>query len=117
MIFVDPGELYEINENPGSAQNPNFMSIGYTAYGEITDVQDDWFRYKTTFMVLDNNSVKKSTVERSIRNENSVYIIKLQDKGASVTKGSVSDITPGDKCFVHSRDNHCWYMALIRSAE
>ncbi len=117
LIFVDPGELYEINENPGSAQNPNFMSMGYTSYGEIMEAQDAWFRYKTTFMVLDNNSVKKSTVERSIRNENSVYIIKLQDKGASVTKGSVSDITPGDKCFVHSRDNHCWYMALIRGAE
>ncbi len=117
LIFVDPGELYEINENPGSAQNPNFMSIGYTAYGEITDVQDNWFRYKTTFMVLDNNSVQKSTVERSIRNDNSVYVIKLQDKGATVTKGSVSDITPGDKCFVHARDNHCWYMAVIRGAE
>lgn len=118
LIFVEPGELYEINENPGTVQNPNFMSMAYTAYGEITEVQDSWFRYKTMYTVLGNdNDVKRTNVERSIKSEISVYVITLNANGAKVTKGSQSDIMPGDKCFVHARDNHCRYMAVIRGAE
>ncbi len=118
LIFVDPGELYEINENPGTAQNPNFMSMGYTAYGEIIEAYESWFRYKTMHTVLGtDNQVQRTNVERSIRSENSVYIVQLNAKGAKVTKGSQSDISVGDKCFVHARDNHCFYMVLIRGID
>ena len=114
-VLVDPGELYEINENPGSADNPNFMSIGYTAYGEVTDTQEGWVRYKTMFVKReDDGSVERTTVQRAIKNENSVYIINVGAGSAEVKKGSASDIATGDKCFIHARDNHCWYMAVIR---
>lgn len=119
LIFVDPGELYEINENPGSAQNPNFMSMAYTAYGEITESEDSWFRYKTMHVVPDTTTGApvRTNVERSIKSANCVYIIQLNAKGAKVTKGSQSDITVGDKCFVHARDNRCSYMAVIRGTD
>lgn len=113
--FVGPGELYEINENPGSIADPGYMSIGYTSYGEIVSVQDSWFRYKTVLPQFDSGIVNKYNVERSIKNESSIYIIELgAGRGNVVTKGSESDLTVGDKCFVHARDNTCWYMAVIR---
>lgn len=115
VTLVDPGEYYEINENPGTAANPNFMSIGYTAYGEITESLEGWVRYKTMFVKReDGGSVQRAIVQRAIMNENSVYVITLGKNGAVVTKGSASDIIPGDKCFIQARDNHCWYMAVIR---
>lgn len=117
LIFVDPGELYEINENMSTANDPRFMSMAYTAYGEITESGDSWFRYKTMHVIMDGDSVKRTNVERSIKSQRSVYIINLNAKGAKVTKGSQSDILPGDKCFVHARDNYCAYMAVIRGAE
>lgn len=115
-VLVDPGELYEINENPGTADNPNFMSIGYTAYGEVTDTQDGWVRYKTMFVKReDDGSVQRAFVQRAVMNENSVYVISVKNgRASSVVKGSSADIMPGDKCFIHARDNHCWYMAVIR---
>ena len=115
-VLVDPGEFYEINENPGTAADPNFMSIGYTAYGEVVGAQEGWVRYKTMFVKReDDGSVQRANVQRAIMNENSVYIIRTKrGGGADVVKGSADDIMPGDKCFIQARDNHCWYMAVIR---
>lgn len=109
LVYVYPGEYYELSENPNLDRDAG-RAVLYTAYGEIVAASGTSFRYKTRYRTLNGNSLDTYDVERVRVVNRNVYI--LED--GKVKEGSADDLRVGDKVFVHVRDYTCNYVYIIR---
>ena len=115
LVYYKPGDFFEINENSPtqSRQDPGFMSMLYTAYGQVTDVDGTSFRYKTMLSQSDGaGGVVQYNVSRVQRNIGSVYLYNRPKE--TVAKTTAAQLRVGDKIFLHVSDMENRYLLIIR---
>lgn len=113
LVFVKPGEYYELGDEIPKVNDPNYMTMLHTAFGEIVAVDGAYYRYKTVLPQLNSSgAVERIGVER-VQQASTVYVL---EKGAknTVRTGSTSDMKVGDKIFIHVANQQNYYMLIIR---
>ena len=115
LVYYEPGDFYEINENSPAqnAQDPGYMSSCYTAYGQITDVDGANYRFKTTYAQEDGaGGIIRHSISRVQKNSGAVYLFSRGKE--AVSKVSTAELRVGDRIFVHVQDTQNRYVLIVR---